>query len=91
MAVDDIAGVVGRHREPAHPFPAQPKNPSRFPLALAIIENKLLCRRVNFHDKNPFGSLRPEDKGKPYHWLDFNPLRPQIAAAQVEDFVAAAH
>ena len=27
----------------------------------------------------------------PYHWLDFTPPRPQIAAAPVEDFVTAAH
>jgi uncharacterized membrane protein YeaQ/YmgE (transglycosylase-associated protein family) len=33
----------------------------------------------------------PEDKGTPYHWLDFTPPRPQIAAAPVEDFVTAAH
>jgi len=26
-----------------------------------------------------------------YHWLDFTPPRPQIAAAPVEDFVTAAH
>ena len=27
----------------------------------------------------------------PYHWLDFTPPQPQIAAAPVEDFVTAAH
>ena len=26
----------------------------------------------------------------PYHWLDFTPPQPQIAAAPVEDFVTAA-
>src|SRR5664280_673213 len=35
--------------------------------------------------------IRSRDKGTPYHWLDFTPPRPQIAAAPVEDFVTAAH
>jgi hypothetical protein len=42
-------------------------------------------------DRIPSASLRPEDKGTPYHWLDFTPPRLQIAAAPVEDFVTAAH
>src|ERR1019366_8408240 len=50
--------ITRRHREPAHLrdcLSAQPKNTSRFPPALAIIENKLPNRRVNLHDKHPFG------------------------------------
>ena len=39
----------------------------------------------------PSAPLRPEDKRTPYHWLDFAPPQPQIAAAPVEDFVTAAH
>ena len=50
--------IARRHREPTHlrdRLPAQPKNTSRFPSALASIENKLPNRRVNLHDKHPFG------------------------------------
>src|SRR5450759_3589412 len=57
--------IARRHREPAHlrdRLPAQPKNPSRFPPALAIIENKLPNRRVNLHDKHPFGV--PSSRGQ---------------------------
>jgi hypothetical protein len=57
--------IARRHREPAHlrdRLPAQPKNASRFPPALAIIENKLPNRRVNFHDKHPFGV--PSSRGQ---------------------------
>src|SRR5665811_213551 len=57
--------ITRRHREPAHlrdRLPAQPKNSSRFPPALAIIENKLPNRRVNLHDKHPFGF--PSSRGQ---------------------------
>jgi hypothetical protein len=39
----------------------------------------------------PSASLRPDDKGTPYHWLDFTPPRPQIAAAPVAYYSTAAH
>jgi len=35
-------------------LPAQPKTTSRFPPALAIIENKLPNRRVNLHHEHSF-------------------------------------
>ena len=57
--------ITRRHREPAHlrdSLPAQPKNTSRFPPALAIIENKLPNCRVNLHDKHPFGF--PSSRGQ---------------------------
>jgi hypothetical protein len=57
--------IARRHREPAHlrdRLATQPKNTSRFPPALAIIENKLPNRRVNFHDKHPFGF--PSSRGQ---------------------------
>src|ERR1019366_9105721 len=57
--------ITRRHREPAHlrdRLAAQPKNTSPFPPTLAIIENKLPNRRVNLHDKHPFGF--PSSRGQ---------------------------
>src|SRR5664280_2068950 len=39
----------------------------------------------------PSASLRPADKGTPYHWLEFTPPQSHIAAAPVASYSTAAH
>jgi hypothetical protein len=71
-------------------LPAQPKNTSRFPPALAIIENKLPNRRVNLHHEHPFGfpSSRRQRNALPLAGF-YSAAAANIAAAPVADYSTA--
>src|SRR5665213_3117058 len=86
--------IARRHREPAHLrdcLSAQPKNTSRFSSALAIIENKLPNRRVNLHDKHPFGFPSSRGQRNALPLAGFYSAADASRAAPVAHFVSAAH
>ena len=86
--------IPRRHREPAHlrdRLSAQSKNPSRFPSALAIVENKLPDRCVNLHDKHPFGIPPSTGQRNALPLAGFYSAAVAKCAAPVAGFVTAAH
>jgi hypothetical protein len=89
-----LPNIPGRHREPTHlrnRLSAQSKNTSRFPPAFAIIEDKLPNRRINLHDKHPFGFPSSKRQGNALPLAGFYSAAVANRAAPVASFVTAAH